>query len=121
MLADFDEVSSFGSCFMDDKNNSIQRRIFYSSALYNPPLPKNYSKKLIDNYISRHNIKEFFVLTSNHNKYAKIAFNDFISQLPEKFKMQKIDNPLAYSKYINGAENIDISLELMYFGSRIFK
>ena len=121
VLADFDEVSSFGSCFMDDKNNSIQRRIFYSSALYNPPLPKNYSKKLIDNYISRHNIKEFFVLTSNHNKYAKIAFNDFISQLPEKFKMQKIDNPLAYSKYINGAENIDISLELMYFGSRIFK
>ena len=121
VLADFDEVSSFGSCFIDDKNNSIQRRIFYSSALYNPPLPRYHSKKLIDNYISRHNIKEFFVITSNHNIHAKNAFNDFISQLPENFKMQKINYPLSNPKYLNGAENMDISIELMYFGSRIFK
>ena len=121
VLADFFEVSSFGSCFIDEKNNSKQRRIFYTSPLYNDPLPRVYSKKLINKYISRHSVKEFFVLTSSHNIYAKNAFNGFISQLPENFKMQKINYPKISAKYFDGTENMDISLELMYFGPRIFK
>ncbi len=121
ILADFYEVPSFGNCFIDEKNNSIQRRIFYSSAVYNPPFPRDVSKKLIGNYIARHNIKEFFVITSSHNKYARNAFYDFVSQLPENFKMQKIDYPLTTPKYLNPDENMDISLEIMYFGSRVFK
>jgi len=35
--------------------------------------------------------------------------------------MQKIDYSLSNPKYLNGAENMDISIELMYFGPRIFK
>jgi len=121
VLADFFEVSSFGSCFVDEKGSSIQRRIFYTSPLYNAPLPLSYSKVLIENYLINHKVKEFFVLTSSHNIYAKNSFNSFISQLPKEYKMQKDNFPIIGSQYFDGIKNVDISLELVYFGPRDFK
>lgn len=120
VLADFFEVSSFGSCFVDEKGSSIQRRIFYTSPLYNAPLPLSYSKVLIENYLINHKVKEFFVLTSSHNIHAKNYFNSFISQLPKEYKMQKDNLPIIESQYFDGVKNVDISLELVYFGPRDF-
>lgn len=121
VLADFFEVSSFGSCFVDKNGIPKQRRIFYTSPLYNDPLPRTHSKRLIKNYLKRHNITEFFVLTSGHNIYSKNAYNGFVSQLPENFKKKKIDLLELKSKYFDGTKNMDISLELMYFGERKFE
>ena len=66
-------------------------------------------------------MKEFFVLTSSHNIYAKNSFNSFISQLPKEYKMQKDNFPIIDSQYFDGIKNVDISLELVYFGPRDFK
>ena len=121
ILADFLEVSHFGSCFINKKDKLVQRRIFYSSPLYNAPLPTSYSKILITNYLKRHQVEEFFVIASSRNIYSKKVFDSFTTQLPKEYKMQKDNFPIIGSQYFDGVKNVDISLELVYFGPRDFK
>ena len=115
VLADFQEVSRFGNCFMNDKDEVKQRRIFYSSPLYNAPLPKDFSKELIKDYLTRHNTQGFFVFTSKHNETALHIFNSFMSQVPEEFKKEDITILSVKSDYIDGARVDAVSLELQYF------
>lgn len=121
ILGDFFQVSSLGDCFVDQNGQTKQRRVFYTSSLFNDPLPREVSSKLMAEYLDRHSISELLVVSSRHNKYANASRETFIEQLPVTFKQQELNFPLLDAEFIDGQNIPKVGLYLTFYKSNQYE